>query len=66
MITILMGVLGSIALVIFLYGGILWMTSMGNGEQSKKAISTIVWGALGVFVIFASYTIITFVLEAFR
>jgi hypothetical protein len=58
-----LGILGSIALVIFLYGGITWMTSMGSSEKIQKSLSTIVWGALGVIVILASYSIVGFVLE---
>lgn len=59
----LLGVLGSIAIVIFIYGGLLWMTARGNGDQVGKAISTIAWGAMGILVIFASYAIIGFVLQ---
>jgi len=65
-ISILLSVLGSIAILIFIYGGILWMTSMGNADQSGKALKTIVWGAMGVFVIFASYAVVQFVLDAFK
>lgn len=60
-----LGVLGTIALVIFIYGGFLWMTAMGSGEQTKQAFSTLLWGALGVIVILASYAILDFVLRAF-
>jgi len=65
-ITILLGVLGSIAILIFIYGGMLWMTSMGNADKAGKALKTIVWGAMGVFVIFASYAVVHFVLDAFK
>jgi hypothetical protein len=58
-----LGILGSIALVIFLYGGIMWMTSMGSSDKIQKSLSTLVWGALGVIVILASYSIVSFVLE---
>lgn len=58
-----LGILGSIALVIFLYGGIMWMTSMGSADKIQKALSTLLWGALGVIVILASYSIVSFVLE---
>jgi len=64
-ISILMGVLGSIALVMFIYGGVLWMTAAGKPDQVKKGFSVLVWGALGVMVIFASYAIVTFVFSAF-
>ncbi len=42
------------------------MTAMGNAEQSKKAFSTLLWGALGVIVILASYGIVDFVLHSFK
>lgn len=62
----LMGLLGSIALAMFVYGGVLWMTAMGNGEKTKKATQIIVWSSLGVLVILSSWTIVDFVFEAFR
>ncbi len=61
-----LSILGSVALVIFIYGGLLWMTAMGNAEQSKKAFSTLLWGILGVIVILASYGIVDFVLHSFK
>src|SRR3989339_130718 len=62
----LMGVMGSIALVMFIYGGVLWMIAAGNAERSKKGMQIIVWSALGVMVILASYVIVSFVFEAFK
>lgn len=60
-----MGVIGTIALIMFIYGGILWMLSMGNAERSKKAIDILIWSALGVIVILASYAIVSFLFNAF-
>ncbi|OGB81033.1 MAG: hypothetical protein A2535_09020 [Burkholderiales bacterium RIFOXYD2_FULL_59_8] len=61
-----MGVMGSIALAMFIYGGVLWMIAAGNAERSKKGMQIIVWSALGVMVILASYVIVSFVFEAFK
>lgn len=61
-----LGVIGSIALVMFLYGGILWMTSAGNAEGTKKAMDIILWAALGVIVILGSYGLVDFVLQTFQ
>jgi len=61
-----MGLIGSIALVMFVYGGVLWMTAMGNSEREKKGREVIVWSGLGVVVILISYIIVDFVFEAFR
>lgn len=59
-----LGILGSIALVMFVYGGILWMTAAGDSAKSEKAHSVILWASLGVAVIFASYAILKMVFEA--
>lgn len=60
-----LGVLGSIALVMFVYGGILWMTAAGDSAKSEKARNVVLWASLGVAVIFASYAILKMVFEAF-
>jgi len=60
-----LGFIGSIALVMFVFGGLLWMTAMGNSEQQKKAMNMILWSSLGVLVILSSYVIVSFVLRAF-
>ena len=57
----LMGILGSIALVMFLYGGYLWLTAAGNETKIKEGKETIVWATLGLVLIFASYSIVNFV-----
>lgn len=60
-----MGVMGSIALAMFVYGGVLWMTSAGNAEREKKGMQAVVWASLGVMVILLSYVIVKFVFETF-
>jgi hypothetical protein len=59
-----MGIMGTIALAMTIYGGVLWMTAMGNSSQIDKAINVIFWAALGIFVIFGSYAIVTFIFDA--
>ncbi|KKS52687.1 MAG: hypothetical protein UV18_C0005G0121 [Candidatus Magasanikbacteria bacterium GW2011_GWC2_42_27] len=61
----LLQLLGSISLLVFIYGGVLWMTAHGKAEQTGKAMATILWGGLGIVVIFASYAIVGFVLQVF-
>lgn len=58
-----LGVVGSISLVIFLYGGFTWMTSGGSPDKVKHGRDLIVWAAIGLFVIFASYAMVRWVLE---
>ncbi len=57
----ILGVVGAIALLYMVWGGITWMTSRGNAESIKKGKDTIVWGILGLAMIFSSYVIVSFV-----
>lgn len=66
LVKILMGVIGTIALVMFMYGGVMWMTASGNSDREGKALGTILWSALGIIVILASYALADLVFEAFR
>ena len=57
----ILSMLGVLALVMFIYGGILWMTSGGSEDKIRKGKDTIVWSILGLAIIFASYSILNFV-----
>lgn len=57
------GILGSIALLMFVYGGFVWLTSGGEAEKIKKGKDTMVWAVLGIAIIFASFAIVTFVID---
>jgi hypothetical protein len=61
-ISVILGVVGSIALLMFVYGGVVWMTSSGNQEKITKGKNIIVWAIMGLLMIFASYGIIKFLL----
>ncbi|HBA36933.1 TPA: hypothetical protein DCZ15_03620 [Candidatus Falkowbacteria bacterium] len=57
-----LGVVGSLALLMFVYGGLTWMTSAGNQEKVKKGRDIIVWSAIGLVIIFVSYALVRLVL----
>lgn len=59
-----MGVLGSLTLLVFIYGGFLWLIAAGNAETVKKGTQTMIWAVVGLFIIFGAYGIITLVLGA--
>ncbi|GEM_PF-2669752 len=59
-----MGVVGSIALVMMIYGGALWMTAAGNSEKDARALKIMFWAGLGVVIILSSYAVVTFVFNA--
>jgi hypothetical protein len=59
-----LGVVGSLALVMFIYGGLTWMTAQGNNEKIQKGKDILMWAALGLVVIFSAYAMVRFILEA--
>lgn len=50
-----LGLVGSLALLMFVFGGITWMTSSGSAEKVKKGKDIIVWAAIGLVVVFSAY-----------
>ena len=56
-----LGIVGSIALVMVIYGGFIWMTAAGNQEKVTKGRDVLVWAAVGLFIIFSSYALVKFV-----
>ncbi len=59
-----LGVSGSIALVFFVWGGFLWLTSQGNTEKIKQGRQTLVWATIGLAVIFSAYSLTNAVLSS--
>ena len=59
-----MGIIGSLALFMFIYGGITWMLSGGNAEQVTKGKNIVIWAALGIALIFMAYALVRFVISA--
>lgn len=58
----ILGIVGSLALAMFIYGGFTWMTAAGNAEQVTKGRNILVWATIGLIVIFTSYALVRFVL----
>ena len=57
----ILGLVGSLTLIFFIYGGMMWMLSGGNEEKVKKGKDILTWATLGLAVIFISYIIVAFV-----
>jgi hypothetical protein len=61
-----LGIIGTFSLLVFLYGGIMWMISRGEEAKITKAQKTMVWAALGLFAIFISYAAVSYIINAFK
>jgi hypothetical protein len=59
-----LGIIGSVALIMFVYGGIFWMTAGGSPDRIKKAREIFIWSALGLAIIFGSYVIVSYIIGA--
>jgi hypothetical protein len=56
-----LGVVGSLALLMFIYGGFTWMLAGGNAEAVTKGKNILIWATIGLIVIFSSYALVKFV-----
>lgn len=54
-----------LAVIILIFSGIQWMTSGGNDEARKKALSRIMYTMAGVGIIFLAWIIVTQVIPSF-
>lgn len=61
----LLGVTGIVALLVFMFGGVQYMLSGGNSQKVQKAKDTIVYATLGLAIVFASYSLLQFLLRFF-
>lgn len=60
----LMGVSGSFALLMFVYGGFMWVTSAGNMDKVKKGKQVFTWATIGLVIIYGSYVLLSVVFNA--
>lgn len=54
-------ILGVIAVIMILFGALLYLTAGGDEEKVGKAKKTILYGALGVLIIIIAYGIFTLI-----
>lgn len=62
----LLGVVGALALLMFVWGGFQWLTSMGSPDKVKKGKDTLIWAAIGIAIIMMAYTLVRAVVTALQ
>ena len=55
-----LGLVGSLALAMFIYGG---MLAAGDSGKVQKGKDILIWATIGIVVIFSAYAVVKFVLE---
>ena len=59
-----LGIVGSLALLMFVFGGLLWMTAAGKEDKITQGKNVLIWATLGLVVIFASYAVVRLLLTS--
>jgi hypothetical protein len=59
----ILGIVGSLSLIMFVYGGIMFLISAGSSDKVGQARKIIVAAVIGLIIVFSSYLIIKFVVE---
>lgn len=62
-IKIVLGIVGSITLVAFVFGGYQWLTSAGNSDKVQSGSNTMLYATIGLFIIFGAYAILNTILK---
>lgn len=65
-ITILIGLSGTMALLSVVYGGFEWTTSMGDAKKVASAKARIVNSFLGLIIITSAYSVIAYIFQFFQ
>lgn len=60
----LLGLSGAAALLMFVWGGFLWLTSRGEPAAVTKGKDTLKWATLGLVVIFTAYILVNAVIDS--
>lgn len=58
----IMSVVGSLALLMFVYGGVIWITSFGEPKRIEKGKTIITWAVLGLAIIASAYVLVNAVI----
>jgi hypothetical protein len=60
----ILGIVGSLALLMFVYGGFMFLISAGSSDKIGQAKKILVAAVIGLVIVFSSYMIIRFVAQA--
>ena len=61
-INVVLGIIGLVAVVMIILGGVQYTTSSGDAAKVKKAKDTILYGIIGLVVALLAFAIVNFVL----
>lgn len=60
----ILGIVGSLSLLFFVYGGVMFLISAGSSDKVQQAKTIIINATIGLIIVFTSYIIIEFAMSA--
>ena len=63
-IRIVLGFLGTIAVILIIYAGFVWMTSNGNEDKITKAKNILKGAVIGLVIVLSAFAITTFIINS--
>ena len=60
----ILGISGGLALLMFIWGGLIWMTSQGEKAKIEKGQKTLSWAVIGLAILFVAYAAVNWVIKA--
>ncbi len=60
----ILAIIGSIFLIMIIFGGFTWMTAAGNDAKVKKGRNILVWAIIGIIIIFLAWMLVEVIFEA--
>lgn len=64
LIRVLLGLAGSVSLLMFVWGGFQYLSSAGDDKKVQKGKDTIKNAVIGIFIILFAYTFVTAIINA--
>jgi hypothetical protein len=61
---LMLGLLGSVTFLVFIYGGFTWLTAGGNTERVRQGRKIFEGAIVGLVIVLSSWVIINFVIAA--
>ena len=62
----LLFVLGAVSIVVIIFAGIFYTTSIGDSAMITKAKNTLLYAVIGLIVAISAYAIVNFILATFK
>ncbi len=62
-VNVIIGIVGFLAVIMIIVGGITYTTSAGDANKVKKAKDTIMYGVIGLIIALLAFAIVNFVLK---